>query len=295
MATIYLSADIGNDTTGTGAIGAPYLTFAKALTVYAAGDTIYFLNSTAHFTFASATIDKNCTITGQSKEGVILDGTGGISQWIMRNATIALSEITFYDAYTTSVSPYGMFSPNANTSDTNITFTECDFKDIHNANHALAGIVGNTAIGAGTIVNITFHRCRWFRYEMTGTNSTFFSQRAGAVGTYNLTFTECTVDFKVTTGGGYFYYLDNLAAGTITQNIKNCIFTVRSGTMNWRNIFGSSTFTTTYTTYHGMTSVHSSITSQTGISQTDPALVDPDNENFNLRQASTKIDAGTDL
>ncbi len=295
MATWYLNADTGNDTTGTGAIGAPYLTFAKALTVYIAGDTIYFQNSVNHFTFASATIDKNCTIIGQSKEGVILDGTGGISQWIMRNATIAVSEITFYDAYTSSTSPYGMFSPTSNTSNTTITFTECDFKDIHSGGHLLGGIVGNLAIGAGTVVNVTFHRCRWFRYEMTAASSSFFAQRAGAVGTFNITFTECTADFKITVGGGYFYYQDNVAGGTVTQNIKNCIFTVRSGTMNWRSIFGAAAFTTTYTTYYGMTSVHSSITSQTGISQTDPLLVDPDNENFNLRQTSTKIDAGTDL
>lgn len=295
MATWYLNADTGNDTTGTGAVGAPYLTLAKALTVYTAGDTIYFQNSTAHYTFVNATIDKNCTITGQSKEGVILDGTGSSAQWIMRNATIAVSEITFYDAYTTSTSPYGMFSPTANTSNTTLTFTECDFKDIRNANHALAGIVGNFSIGAGTVVNITFHKCRWFRYEMTGNNSSFFAQRTGAVGTFNITFTECTADFKVTAGIGTFYYQDNLAGGTVTQNIKNCIFTVRSGNMNWRNIFGAGTFTCTYTTIYGVTSVHSSITSQAGVSQTDPQLVDPDNENFNLRQTSTKIDAGTDL
>lgn len=292
MAVRYLSADIGNDTTGTGAIGAPYLTFAKALTVYNAGDTIYFLNSTNHFTFASATIDKNCTITGQSKAGVILDGTGGVSQWTMRNATIAVSEITFIDAYTSSTSPYGMFSPTSNTSDTTITFTECDFKDIHNANHALAGIVGNLAIGAGTVVNVTFHRCRWFRYDMTGSNATFFSQRAGAVGTFNITFTECTADFLVTSGTGYFYYQDNLAGGTVTQTIKNCVFTVRSGNMNWRTIFGVGTFTCTYTYIYGVTSVHSSITSQTGVSQLDPELVDPDNENFNIDMGSPLFGAG---
>lgn len=294
MATWYLNADTGNDTTGTGAIGAPYATFAKALTVYAANDTIYFQTSVNAFLFATATIDKNCTITGQSKAGVVLDGRGGTPQWNMKNATISVSNITFYNAYTVGSGTYGMFSPSGNTSATTVTFTECDFKDIHTGNHLLAGIVGDLAIGAGTVVNFTFHRCRWFRYELTGTNSVFFAQRTGAVATFNLTFTECTADFKAT-GTGYFYYLDNTAAGTVTQNIKNCIFTVRAGSMNWRVIFGTSTFTTTYTTYYGMTSVHSSITSQAGVSQTDPLLVDPDNENFNLQQSSTKIDAGTDL
>lgn len=294
MATIYLNMDSGNDTTGTGAIGAPYKTFAKFLTVYSAGDTCYLQTSVAYYAFLSATIDKNCTITGQSKTGVVLDGTGGRPQWGMKNATISVSNITFYNAYTGGTGTYGMFSPSGNTSNTTVTFTECDFKDIHAGSHILAGITGNLAIGVGTVVSFTFHKCKWFRYEMMGTSSVFFAQRTGAVATFNLTFTECTVDFKAT-ATGYFYYLDNLAAGTVTQNIKNCIFTVRAGNMNWRLIFGSSTFTTTYTTYYGMTSVHASITSQTGVSQTDPLLVDPDNENFNLRQTSTKIDAGTDL
>lgn len=293
MATWNLNADTGSDTTGTGSSGAPYATFAKALTVYSAGDTIYFQNSTAHYSFLTATIDKNCTITGQSKSGVILNGNGGIPQWTMKNATISVSNITFYNAYTGGSGTYGMFAPHGATSNTTLSFTECDFKDIHLGNHSLAGIWSQLSLATGIVYTVTIHKCRGYRIETVGANSPFIAFRTGNVATENFTMTESTWDFKAT-ATGYFYYLDNTAGGTVTQTVKNCIFAVRSGNMNWRNIFGSSTWTVTYTTIYGVTSVHSSITSQTGVTQTDPLFVDADNENLNLRQTSTKIDAGTD-
>lgn len=292
MSVIYLNADTGSDTTGTGAIGAPYATFAKALTVYSASDTIYFQNSTANYSFLTATIDKNCTITGQSITGVVLNGAGGNPQWTMRNATIAVSNITFYNAYTIGSGSYGMFSPSANTSTTNISFTDCIFRDLHLASHVLAGIFSQLALGASTTTTITVDRCRFIRIETVGTSSTFLGFRTGvSTATENFTMRDCTVDFKATLTG-QFYYLDNLAGGTVNQTIKNCIFTVRSGNMNWRTIFGSSTFTCTYTHIYGVTSVHSSITSQTGVTQVDPLMVDPDNENYYLRQTSTAIGSG---
>lgn len=291
MATIHLSADIGNDTTGTGAIGAPYATFAKALTVYNAGDTIYFLNSTANYSFLTATIDKNCTITGQSVTGVVLNGSGGIPQWTMKNATIAVSNITFYNAYTGGSGTYGMFAPASATSNTTLTFSDCIFRDIHLGNHVLAGIWSQLSIATGLTYNCTVTRCRFIRIETVGTSSTFLGFRTGNVATENFTMTDCTADFK-TTATGQFYYLDNLAGGTVNQTIKNCIFTVRSGSMAWRLIFGTSTFTCTYTHIYGVTSVHSSITSQTGVTQVDPLMVDPDNENYNPRQTSTAIGSG---
>lgn len=294
MAQIELNADTGNDTTGNGSAGSPYKTPAKFFAVYSAGDICYLQNSTAHYSFLTATIDKNCTIVGQSKERVILNGSGGIAQWTMKNATIAVSNVTFYNAYTNGSGTYGMFAPHGATSNTTLSFTECIFRDIHLGAHSLAGIFSQLSIATGLTYNCTVHRCKFIRIEMLGTSSSFLGFRTGNVATENFVMTECTADFK-TTATGYFYYLDNLAGGTVTQNIKNCIFTVRSGNMNWRSIFGSSTWTVTYTTIYGVTSVHASITSQTGVSQTDPLFVDPDNENFNLRQTSTKIDAGTDL
>lgn len=291
MATIYLSADIGNDSTGTGAIGAPYKTFAKALTVYAADDTIYFLNSVAAYTFAVASISKSCTITGESKEGAVLDANGAGGGWQTINGTISISNITFYNAFMGSTYR-GCVAISSNTSDTTVTITNCDFKGITYGGNLLNGVIGNLAIGANTTANLTFHRCRFYDLTHTTTNSAFMSLRTGvSTATYHLTMTECTADITPQ-ALGYFYYLDNSANGTVTQTIKNCIFAVRSGSMDWRNIFGSSTFTCTYTCIYGVTSVHSGITSQTGVTQVDPEMVDPDNFVFNLDVGSPLIGAG---
>src|SRR4051812_47884252 len=59
VSTIHVSS-AGNDETGTGSLGAPYATLAKAVTVAADGDII----SVASGTYAGATVDKDVTIIG---------------------------------------------------------------------------------------------------------------------------------------------------------------------------------------------------------------------------------------
>ncbi len=82
-ATIYVNSSTGNDSTGTGTSGSPYLTFNKAYTMSSSGDTI---NLTGTFDWSNAsetgdsstsgyTLSKNLTITGQTADATIIQAS----------------------------------------------------------------------------------------------------------------------------------------------------------------------------------------------------------------------------
>ena len=56
MAIYYINSVSGNDTTGTGAAGAPWLTMSKAHTSSATGDTIILQPASAVYTFPDLAI-----------------------------------------------------------------------------------------------------------------------------------------------------------------------------------------------------------------------------------------------
>lgn len=289
MATWYLNADNGNDSTGNGSSGSPYLTLAKALTVYADGDTIYFQNSTALYTMTGATITKNCTIEGQSIDGVVQDGGGGVVGWIIRDATVTVKKMTFYNLYSAANGTfgYGFINPYNMTNDTNITIEDIILREYYSTNHLLGGFIGSFAVPTSKTLTWTLRRIKG-KITAIGTNSCIFSFRTGnASSTINFSAEDMTIEFDPAGYTSYFYYLDNLAAGTVTQTMAKSIFTNRTAnTWTWRNIFGSSTWAVDSSVcLHGLTSIHSSITSQ-GVTTSNPLLVDPDNENYNLRQGS---------
>lgn len=76
MATIYLSPT-GNDSTGDGSSGNPYLTLDKCYTVASGGDTIHFLAGT--YTLVAQDFNKNLTIEGDNNLTTFLDGTSTVT------------------------------------------------------------------------------------------------------------------------------------------------------------------------------------------------------------------------
>lgn len=80
MATIYV-ATTGNDSTGTGAIGAPYATPGKAASVMAAGDTIDISAGTYVMTTASTNVAGGCISD-------IRNSSGLINKWIGHGTVI---------------------------------------------------------------------------------------------------------------------------------------------------------------------------------------------------------------
>lgn len=290
MAQIELNADTGNDTTGNGSAGLPYLTFAKALTVYNAGDTIYFQDATAEYSFLGNTITKNCTIEGESIDGVVQNGNGGFVGWKINNAVVTIKKMTLRNMYfpASGTYGYGLFNMYGMTDNTTVILEDIIIgDDMYLSVSSLGGFTGTFAIPTTKTATFEVRRVKGHVIS-TGTNSPLFSFRTGNAGSFlNWTLEDVTITIDPNGFGGYFYYLDNVANGTVTQSMTRALFANYTGeTFNWRLIFNSSTWTVDSTVYlYGITSVHSSITSQ-GAQLVDPVLVDPDNGNYNLSQLS---------
>jgi hypothetical protein len=75
-ASTYYVATTGNDSTGTGSIGAPYLTITKALTVVANGDTI-IVEDGSYAPTTVWSITKSITIQAQNTGGATLNAVAG--------------------------------------------------------------------------------------------------------------------------------------------------------------------------------------------------------------------------
>ncbi len=89
MANYYI-APTGNDTTGNGTVGTPWLTTSKANTSSTTGDTIYLLAGTYTFTAANYPMIGNRTYIGADPNTTILDGGGAtITNCVMSSATSA--------------------------------------------------------------------------------------------------------------------------------------------------------------------------------------------------------------
>src|SRR6056300_187691 len=76
MATYYINADTGDDTTGDGSQGNPWLTINHAVSQIADEEeaTIFAQNATAVYTFSSKDFrDKVDKVQGESASGVVFD------------------------------------------------------------------------------------------------------------------------------------------------------------------------------------------------------------------------------
>jgi len=94
MATYYISA-AGDDTTGDGSEGDPWLTISKAVASSTGGDTIRVLAGT--LTFAAQLFASARTIIGDGASTTIMDGAGAAVAWTMA-ANVAISGLTFTNA-----------------------------------------------------------------------------------------------------------------------------------------------------------------------------------------------------
>jgi hypothetical protein len=165
---IYISSS-GNDTTGTGATGAPYATLAKALTVATTGSTIRLKTnitlpdtslyagitiSTASLTIESDTPGTRRTLNMAAMNSANATGGEGIR--------ITASGVTLRGLHFTLYDPDFGGSPADYNSAVNIRGTNgfvdnCEFSYI--AGRGLT--IGEGASGAGTVVtNSDFHHCK---------------------------------------------------------------------------------------------------------------------------------------
>ncbi len=219
-ATWYANSSTGNDTSGTGASGAPYATFHKAYTAASAGDTI---NLTGTFDWTNSgesgdaqytgyTITKNLTITGQAADETFIQAAANASSgdrkvFTIDGATVTVSNVTIrYGRNTTSssgTSGGGIYV----TSDGVLTAEDCRITENYVTSTSWGGFGG----GINNEGTLTVNRC-------TIDNNFAYSQGGGvnnayvAAGSNTARITNSTIAFNstaatVATVGGAGLYL----------------------------------------------------------------------------------------
>ena len=291
MPTIYI-ATTGNDTTGNGTEGSPYLTKQKAHDVASSGDTI----QCAAGTYAAETFTITKTITVQGATGYTGEPTtifNGAADYV--NITGDGITVIFNDCKMTSQSQLSHSDAGwchvTNTTVLNtLNLVRCVFRGqiIEMDGAGRGGIVhmGNPGGGnAGITVNFT--NCLFDSQVVNTNNSTDgFLVSAGAnSGTLTLTFTGCT-----------WYF----ATGTVPTNLIKAPFmgmTITSKNSIWNNASGTNiawkggeTATSSYSCFY--TNWTDLPTLGTGDIQVDPLFISPSTQNFNLRPTSPCIDTG---
>lgn len=201
MATYYVRTT-GNDSTGTGATGAPWLTLSKAMTVAVAGDTVnvgdgtYAENTAAGGAWViGANLASDLTI--QSENGiaanVIIIGASGVNNTLI-NATTAhlyFKNLTFGMRAGTS------YAVRFNAACTSCTFDGCIIDTSASAS-AIGGIVHISA--SAVVSGITFLNCTTV-VSASGSFVACTHIAPTSTGSFSAAFTGCTLAGHVRLAG----------------------------------------------------------------------------------------------
>jgi len=205
MATIYVRKT-GDDTTGTGATGAPYLTISKALSVAVAGDVIlvgpgtYSENATVNNTTLSAG-NGYLTITNKVPTTIITISTEtGEQDVIVKNANG--SYVLAYGALSNIWWDNIVFQPLNNTVQgtirllggamSSLLFSRCRIRILSSSTATNTGVVSAWTSGTFTISGITFNLCSIEQVGHWPAVGISLDNQTGAVS--DLTITDCTVN-----------------------------------------------------------------------------------------------------
>lgn len=286
MATWYINADTGNDTTGDGSSGNPWLTISKAHTEASADDTVVCQDSTATFTWTTQVFTKNLTVQGEQDDasGAVFDGAAASFRWDIGANTITIEKITFQNAASVATER-GTFTLVPNTV---LVMTACIFDGIITPTSGVdAGLIG-TLSGEIDITSVTITNCLFNDCVGNNVGGTMFHQRAGPA-TTAWVITGCTI-YQKNTVNQHSRILGLINANiSVTTTVKNCIFANATGnTVDWNHASSSAVETHTNNCDFNITGPPAG----TGNITSDPLLVDPDNDNFNIRPASPCIDSG---
>lgn len=277
MATYYI-ATTGNDTTGDGSSGNPWLTLAKFLSSSTSGDTC--ICGAGTYTFATATIASRTIYAASPSAPAIFNATGAVV-WTVTSSTIRNCKFT--NTGTT------MFTCNA------ATFEKCQFVDLiyinNNDGHAL---FSHTSVAAN--VNTSLIGCL-IDNPTRHASSTFYLALFGFRGPTSSTLTLTNNIISIETMSAAFGLIGGNNTGTlpITVNDTNNIFLNSSGqNFNFTQFTGGSTVTTGGTSRTNCRrNINTGWPAGTGNITSDPLFVDATNSNFNLRPTSPCINTGT--
>lgn len=292
MATWYINADTGNDTTGDGSNALPWLTISKAHTSASAGDTIVCQDSTAEYTFTDQTFTKsNLTITGEQDDasGAVFNGGALVKRWT-DNGSGSVSGVVIQKLTLRNITTSGPGTYRNIIAFSKYVFRNNVVKDIiqsaASGSTGASGIVGPYYAGAAMVLDIEIYNNVF--YGLTGGSPTLMVTllSGGGNDTGSFRFYNNTVyaDGAYTTPN-FFVFSTIASLGTV--ELKNNIFYATSSVA----FVPSGTALNSYFDYNDTYNC-TSVPSGTNNITSDPLFVDAPNDNFNLRPTSPCIDTG---
>lgn len=284
MATYYLNADTGNDTTGDGSSGNPWLTVSKAHTSASNGDTVILQDSVASYSFATLVHSKSIDWQGEQLDGsgAVLDGSNASRTWTITGALVSFKNMIIQNVGNGVTGAQFVINSAIVVAFQNVIF---DHMNAGQQYYEGSFQVGSTAV-------VSFLGCLWKdMYLPTGgtlNESPVFSLLTSAPA---LTFTNCTIYFS----GDYaaptaFLCGAGAPAGSVTTMRNTIAYNNTGSTIDLHNPFASSpTVNVSYCCNYLM----SSVPAGTGNITSDPLFVDAANNNLNLQPASPCVNTGT--
>lgn len=211
----------GNDSTGDGSTGNPWLTLSKAMTVAIAGDTVNVGDGTyAENTSGSGfwTIAKSLasylTIQGENgaSSNVVITGSSGTSNTIFNGGTSAFLRFKYLTFGMRAATSYAL---RFNAACNNLDFQNCTIQAVSGALQGIRMVDASFALDTITFTNCTI--------TSTGAGTTYdaIAPQQSSTGTItNISFTGCTVTGRNAAVN---------ASGTIGVTFTSCTLVGESG------------------------------------------------------------------
>lgn len=280
MATYYI-ATTGNDSTGAGTSGNPWLTLSKAYTSSTSGDTISIAAGT--YTFATASMSTGRTLT---PSGAVVFDAASVSDvhwkiggdWTIGTTSTA-NTITFKNGNLSNTAIYCFIGyTNVSGAAGTCTFNNCIFRDtyVRSNSGSYGGLIGNFAAASSTF---NLNNCLIYNIypQAGGTAGKIFTRD-------NLTFNLKNTIISFTSLTDNFTVCKEDSSTKI--NYTNSI--VYNGTAKTVNSVSSAICTATYSCFYAITGSPTG----TGVITSDPLLVSPSGANFELQVSSPCLDTG---
>ena len=284
MAEYYINADTGDNSTGDGSSGSPWLTLAHAYDNSTTDDTITCQDSTATYSWVSDIVSDR-TIQGESADasGAIFDAGNILCEWRVYG-TSNIKNITFQNE-NHGGSRYGNFRV-GNTP----TFENCKFHNINGMNSE-----GNYCglIWASNVAAVTMTNCQMWDLDFEAGGICVFSTFDSGTGS-SFVLNNCTIYIGTGESNHIDKFIESRYLSTMAVTFNNCIIENASGdTVTLYNALAATFDYYIYNScYHNITLGETPDTN-TGSITSDPLLVDGDNGLMGLRPTSPCIDTGT--
>lgn len=290
MATYYINADTGNDTTGNGSSSTPWLTLSKAISSSATTDTIILQSATNAYTMSGDLNLGSRTFTGVSPSATRVDAGGASRQFIVTPAssTPTVNNIRFTNFLYSSSNKAVFYCA---VPSCNLTVNDCQFDNIsvysdNNNNSGAVFLQFNNSEGSTNNIN----RCLFYNIKKNAAASNItcvLSAAANGAVKPITNITGCTFYISATGTTKLAYFIGTFSLYYGVYNIKNTIIYQTDTSVP----FVSNTYTQT-TSYSDIIG-YSSAPTGTGVISSDPLFIDAANNNFKLRPTSPCIGTGT--